>query len=264
MGWGSLRKQVINPMGQCVRLTASRLIGSIRGKDKVNRSMKSKERGNKPNEPMQQEGQPVGLQAWQEEEQQKQKSNGLDELELLPKQCPVCGGAKGGSASLNILTHSRTRQCKNGRIMRIKEENQRIVERTQRPGHHLLVYSQYRRGEPFVKGFKGCGLTVGRKDVYFEVPIEASFGEMPCQDGISPKRGKHGQGHLMHAIGVSVVRASSSYPSKVRQKWGRGEKQNKDFFFENGEGCSKHILSRGSGRATNELVVKPRELPTRN
>ena len=37
------------------------------------------------------------------------------------------------------------------------------------------------------------------------------LGEMPCWDGISPKKGKHGQGHLMHAIGVSVVRASSPY-----------------------------------------------------
>jgi len=27
------------------------------------------------------------------------------------------------------------------------------------------------------------------------------LGEMPCWDGISPKRGKHSRGHLVHAIG---------------------------------------------------------------
>lgn len=69
-------------------------------------------------------------------------------------------------------------------------------------------------------GFRGCSLAVRRKDVYFKVPAKAFFGEMSCWDGIQPKRGKHGWGHLMHVIGVSVMRASSPYPLKVRQMWG--------------------------------------------
>ena len=77
---------------------------------------------------------------------------------------------------------------------------------------------QYRRGVPLVRGFRECGLGVGRKEVYFKVHPRLLLGEMLCWDGISPKRGKYGRGHLMHAIGVSVVRASSPYPLKVRQK----------------------------------------------
>ena len=33
----------------------------------------------------------------------------------------------------------------------------------------------------------------------------------------------------MHAIGVSVVRASKPYPLKIMQKWRREKKQNKEF-----------------------------------
>ena len=34
---------------------------------------------------------------------------------------------------------------------------------TQGPKHHPFVPSQYKRGEPMIKGFKGCGLVVGGK-----------------------------------------------------------------------------------------------------
>ena len=107
--------------------------------------------------------------------------------------------------------------------------NQRIVELTQRSGHHLLVPSQCKRGSPLVKGFRGCGLAIRRKEVYFEVLVETSFGEMPCWDDILPKRGKYGWAHLMHAIGVGIERAFNPYPSEVRQKLREGEKQNKKF-----------------------------------
>ena len=50
------------------------------------------------------------------------------------------------------------------------------MEHTQRSRHHLLVPSQYKRGGPLVRGFKGCGLAVGRKEIYFEVPTKTSFG----------------------------------------------------------------------------------------
>jgi len=106
------------------------------------------------------------------------------------------------------------------------------VELTQRPGHHLLVLSQYKRGRPLVKGFRGSGLAVGRKEVYYEVPAEASFGEMPCWDGISPKRDKHGRGHLIHAMGVGIERASNPYPWEVRQKLGEGRNKTRNFVSE--------------------------------
>ena len=38
------------------------------------------------------------------------------------------------------------------------------------PGHYLLVPSQYMGGGSQVKVLRGCGLVVGRKGVYFEVP----------------------------------------------------------------------------------------------
>ena len=38
-----------------------------------------------------------------------------------------------------------------------------VVAHAQGPGHHLLVPNQYMGGGPSVKGFKGCGLAVGRK-----------------------------------------------------------------------------------------------------
>ena len=71
-----------------------------------------------------------------------------------------------------------------------------VVAYAQGPGYHLLVPIQYMRGGPLVKGFRGCGLAVGGKQVYFGVPAEASFREMLCWDGISPKRGKHRLGPL--------------------------------------------------------------------
>ena len=39
---------------------------------------------------------------------------------------------------------------------------------TQGSKHHILVPNLYRRGGPSIKGFRGCGLVVGRKGVYFK------------------------------------------------------------------------------------------------
>ena len=55
-------------------------------------------------------------------------------------------------------------------------------------------------------------MAIRRKEVYFEVIAETSFGEMPCWDDILPKRGKYGWAHLMHAIGVGIERAFNPYP----------------------------------------------------
>ena len=57
--------------------------------------------------------------------------------------------------------------------------------------HHLHVPSQYKRCGPWVRGKRGYGLAVGGKgEVYSGVPVQALLGEMSCQDGILPKRGK--------------------------------------------------------------------------
>ena len=78
-----------------------------------------------------------------------------------------------------------------------------------------------------------------------------------------PKEVSMARATLIHAIGVSVVEASNLYSLKVRQKWGK-EEIKQGILSGNGEGCIKHTLSRGSGRPTNGLVGKPREMLTRN
>ena len=60
---------------------------------------------------------------------------------------------------------------------------------TQRPKHHQPVPSLYKGGKPTVKGFIGCSLVVGGKGVYIWFPVMSSFGNIPCLDGILPKRG---------------------------------------------------------------------------
>ena len=82
-----------------VGMAANKLMGLIRDKGNVNGLGKPKERGSKPNGPTWQEWQPTGLQAWQEKEKHKQKSDGLDGQELLPKQYPAHGRIKGGRVS---------------------------------------------------------------------------------------------------------------------------------------------------------------------
>jgi len=46
---------------------------------------------------------------------------------------------------------------------------------TQGPEHHQPIPSQYKGGRPTVKGFRGCGLVVGRKGIYFNVLVGPSF-----------------------------------------------------------------------------------------
>ena len=46
-----------------------------------------------------------------------------------------------------------------------------------RPRHHLPVPSQYRRGKPWVKGMRGCGLTVERMGSLVWGSCLNSFGE---------------------------------------------------------------------------------------
>ena len=79
-----------------------------------------------------------------------------------------------------------------------------VVAQAQGPGHHLLVPSQYMGGGPSVKGFKGCGLAVGRKKSIIEFLLRLLSWE--CFAGMTflPKEVNTGWDHLMHAIGVGV------------------------------------------------------------
>ena len=72
---------------------------------------------------------------------------------------------------------------------------QRIVELTQRLEHHLLVPKQYKGGRHSVKGFKGCGLVVGRKDGLLWSSYQGFFWEKYL-DGTAfcPKKASKGLG----------------------------------------------------------------------
>ena len=113
-------------------------------------------------------------------------------------------------------------------------QTQRIVELTQGPEHHLLVPNQYRRSGPSVKRFGGCRLVVGRKGVYFGVPIKVSFGENALlRWNFAQKRQAKGWGHLMHAI--RVVEREREPPILIhagKTKRGRGRNKTKSFVLE--------------------------------
>ena len=98
----------------------------------------------------------------------------------------------------------------------------------QGPGHHQLVPSQYMGGGPSIKGFKGCGLAVGRIEAYLGFLLRLLLGKCFARMAFYPKEVSVGWSQLMHAIRVGIKKASNPYPLMVRQKQ-RGEKQNKEF-----------------------------------
>ena len=79
-----------------------------------------------------------------------------------------------------------------------------VVAHAQGLGHHQLAPSQYMGGRPSVKGFRGCGLAVGRKKSILEFLLRLLSGE--CFIGMTflPKEKNTGRDHLMHAIGVGI------------------------------------------------------------
>ena len=55
--------------------------------------------------------------------------------------------------------------------------------------HHQPVPSQYKEGGPMVKGIQRVWFGGGeKKGVYIWFPAMTSFGNIPCWDGILPKR----------------------------------------------------------------------------
>ena len=59
---------------------------------------------------------------------------------------------------------------------------------TQGPKHHQPVPSQYKGGGPTIKGIQRVWFSGRGKGVYIWFPVVTSFGNIPCQDGILPKR----------------------------------------------------------------------------
>ena len=69
-------------------------------------------------------------------------------------------------------------------------------------GHHLLVPSQYMRGGPQAKVFRGVVWRWGENWVYSGIPAQAFLGKCPTRMSFHPKEVSMGWNHLMHAIEV--------------------------------------------------------------
>ena len=138
------------------------------------------------------------------------------------------------------------------------------MEHTQRPGRHPLIPSQYKRDGPLIGRLSGCGLVEGRKEVYFEVPTKASFGgnSLLGWHFAQKRQAWLGPLHACHRGKCSENLQTLSIKDNAEME--EGEETKQGILSGNGEWCSKHTLSKGSGRATNGLVGKPGEMPTRN
>ena len=62
--------------------------------------------------------------------------------------------------------------------------------------HHLLVPSQYRGGEPWVRGKRVSGLVVGRRGKFIlGFPLKLFWGKCPAGITYYPKEGKMSWNH---------------------------------------------------------------------
>ena len=75
--------------------------------------------------------------------------------------------------------------------------------------HHLLVFSQYMGGRPFVKIFRRCGLGMGEKKSILEFLLRLLWRECFARMAFLPKEVNIGGDHLKHAIGVGVESSQS-------------------------------------------------------
>ena len=80
---------------------------------------------------------------------------------------------------------------------------------TQWPKHHQFVPSQYKRGGPTTKGFRGCGLVVRGKESIFGFQLGLLLGIYSVGMVSYPKEVVDGWEHLMHAIEVGEEVAKS-------------------------------------------------------
>ena len=70
--------------------------------------------------------------------------------------------------------------------------------------HHPLVLSQYRGGEPWVRGKKGYDLAVERRGKpILRFPLKLFWGKCPGEMTYYPKEAKMSWNYWVHAIGVS-------------------------------------------------------------
>ena len=61
--------------------------------------------------------------------------------------------------------------------------------------HHLLVPSQYRGGELWARGKRGCGLVMERRGAYFGVLLKLFWGKCPVGMTSYPKEANMSRSH---------------------------------------------------------------------
>ena len=70
--------------------------------------------------------------------------------------------------------------------------------------HYALVPSQYRCSGPWVRGKRGYGLVVGRREKFIMgFPLKLFWAKYPVGMTYHPKEGKMSWNHWVHVIGVS-------------------------------------------------------------
>ena len=73
-----------------------------------------------------------------------------------------------------------------------------------RPRHHPLVPNQYRGSGLWVRGKRGYGLVVGRREKsIMGFPLKLFWGKYSAGMTYHPKEGKISWNYWVHAIGVS-------------------------------------------------------------
>ena len=125
--------------------------------------------------PMGQHGKPIGM-----------ARKGTTEMEAQ----------QAGQAGVSTKTMSRPMKgIKGGGASPRAHALHTIGELTQWPEHHLLVPNQYRRGGPLVKGFKECGLVVGRKwGLFWDFYRDFFWEECLARMTFHPKEASNGLG----------------------------------------------------------------------
>ena len=72
---------------------------------------------------------------------------------------------------------------------------------THKDQHHQLVPSQYKIGGPWVRGKRGYGLAVGRREEpILRFPLKLFWGKGPARMTYHPKEGKMSWNHQVHAM----------------------------------------------------------------
>ena len=136
---------------------------------------------------------------------------------------------------------------------------------TQGPKHHSLIANQYRKGGPTIKGFRGCGLVVGERGLFWgscqgffqeNCLVGMAFRPKEVSKRLAPTRNK--------PLSIWVEGRTQNLIHLGKAGKMKGETKQIGFLSQNREWCSKHTLSKGSGQATYRLVGSLEGILTRN